>query len=242
MVAPLVAAAARSSVARKGEQSAQDKARIVRTEAQQKQRVALARRSQDGSVANGNSSAQARLRATNDNMSNDAVNDNTPERQNPQSAAEARIARLRQARRFASQTQSSPSSSKKDSKKNPLHYLAYIPAGCVALFKDILDLIGIGSLPVIGWVVTVMASIIIFTLLLFTDASIGMSQARRILTRIGVLLTFTIVEGFAFGVNLLPLQTAAVVVIFLLDVASGTAIRTVSKVVPVGRVVRTVIK
>jgi hypothetical protein len=81
----------------------------------------------------------------------------------------------------------------------------------VAMFKDLLDFVFIGSLPVIGTVITAGLSFLIFALLFLTGSK---NQTSR---RVIVLGLTTIVEGIFFGINFFPLETAAVFVIYYLD-------------------------
>lgn len=87
----------------------------------------------------------------------------------------------------------------------------YLPAMAVAMFKDLLDFVFIGSLPVIGTVITAGLSFLIFALLFLTGSK---NQTSR---RVIVLGLTTIVEGIFFGINFFPLETAAVFVIYYLD-------------------------
>lgn len=93
----------------------------------------------------------------------------------------------------------------------------YFAALIAALFKDILDFIGVGSLPAIGTVVTFCASIFIMFMLILGntmhkehDRTIFQSY---ILKRWGVLLVVTIIELF-FGANFLPIETIGVLLIW----------------------------
>lgn len=94
---------------------------------------------------------------------------------------------------------------------------AYAPALMVALLKDLLDLVGIGSLPAIGTVITICFSLLIFLLLLLTRANHKLIDARFIIKMGVVLLLGSIVEGFAFGLNFLPIETIVILIIYLMD-------------------------
>lgn len=80
-----------------------------------------------------------------------------------------------------------------------------------ALLKDIVDLVGIGSLPVIGTVITLMATITIFAVMLIT----GNFFKKRWAKKIGVVFLGTAVE-IIFGLNFLPVETAVVIIVFYL--------------------------
>ncbi|NTU67233.1 MAG: hypothetical protein HGB08_04935 [Candidatus Moranbacteria bacterium] len=97
--------------------------------------------------------------------------------------------------------------------------LFFLVAFAAALLKDLLDLIGIGSLPAIGTVVTLMASTSIFAALFIT----GSTSKRKTLKGIwksawkkyGVVGATTIVE-MLFGLNFIPFETFAVIIAFYL--------------------------
>lgn len=94
--------------------------------------------------------------------------------------------------------------------------LLYLGVSMIALFKDMLDLVGIGSLPAIGTVITICLTFLIWILLLLFDRSGGGKKTNRMIAR-GLLLIFVgLVEGIAFGLNFLPIETAAVIVLYLL--------------------------
>jgi hypothetical protein len=98
--------------------------------------------------------------------------------------------------------------------------LAYAPAFLAALLKDLLDLVGIGSLPAIGTVLTLCFSLLIFLLLW---AFAGTSRKSHGAVRSGVLksgkvlLAGTIVESLFFGLNFLPIETLTVYIIYRMD-------------------------
>jgi hypothetical protein len=92
-----------------------------------------------------------------------------------------------------------------------VNFFLYLPAFAVAFFKDLLDFVFIGSLPVIGTVITAGLSFLIFALLYLTGSK---NQTSR---RVIVLGLTTLVEGILFGVNFFPLETAAVFIIYYLD-------------------------
>ncbi|TXH07388.1 MAG: hypothetical protein E6Q06_03305 [Candidatus Moraniibacteriota bacterium] len=75
----------------------------------------------------------------------------------------------------------------------------------IALLKDLLDLVGLGSLPVIGTAVTLCFSFTIFMLLLVFDQSGGRGNKRMAQ---GLVMTVTtLIEGIGFIINFLPIQT-----------------------------------
>lgn len=88
----------------------------------------------------------------------------------------------------------------------------------IALLKDILDFIGLGSLPVIGTAVTLCFSFVIFMLLLTFDRSGGRGNKR---IAQGIVMTFfTLIEGLGFVLNFLPLQTLTIVFLYRISYQS----------------------
>lgn len=93
-------------------------------------------------------------------------------------------------------------------------FLLYGGVGLIAIFKDLLDLIGIGSLPAIGWVITFCFTFLIWILLTLFDRSDGKQNMKLI--RGLVTIGFGLVEGVAFGLNFFPIETTMVVVLYIL--------------------------
>jgi hypothetical protein len=113
-----------------------------------------------------------------------------------------------------------------DTIKNPTSLLKYIelgsdwpyaPAFFVAMLKDLLDFVGIGSLPAIGTVVTIICSIFIFFMMLLAGGSKKGRAAKALLKgpmgRFLLLGAGTIVE-MIFGIDFLPVETAVVVIAY----------------------------
>ncbi|EKE19355.1 MAG: hypothetical protein ACD_9C00042G0002 [uncultured bacterium] len=92
--------------------------------------------------------------------------------------------------------------------------LPFFAAFGAAILKDFLDLIGIGSLPAIGTVITICASLFIGAML-FLEGVGGRKKAvaKRWIRRFGVLGLGTIIE-FAFGINFLPVETLMVFLLY----------------------------
>jgi cation transport ATPase len=102
-------------------------------------------------------------------------------------------------------------------KKERATWFSYSSVFLLALLKDSLDLAGIGSLPGVGTIVTICFSILIF-LLFFLIKSNSKLLDSRFFIRMGVgMLLGSMVEGFAFGLNFLPLETLTVGIIFFMD-------------------------
>ena len=99
---------------------------------------------------------------------------------------------------------------------HPLTDWLYIVALFLALFKDLLHLSVLGSLPAIGTVVTFIISISIGFILLATGALSKSHQLyKNFMFRIFLLGVGTLVEAFLFGLNLIPIQTITLILIYI---------------------------
>ena len=98
----------------------------------------------------------------------------------------------------------------------PIYGTAMILAG----LKDLLDLSFVGSLPVIGTVITFCVSIAIAFILMF-DSNYGLQRkvARRLTKRFLVLIAGTMIEGFLFGLNFFPFEMFTVFIIYWMALA-----------------------
>ncbi len=97
-------------------------------------------------------------------------------------------------------------------------FLLFGGLALIGLLKDTLDLIGIGSLPVLGTGITLCFSFFSFMLLLLFDRSGGRGNKRMAQ---GMVVTLgTLVEGIGFVINFLPLQTLTVVFLYLISYKS----------------------
>jgi magnesium-transporting ATPase (P-type) len=99
----------------------------------------------------------------------------------------------------------------------------YAAAILGAILKDVLDFTGIGSLPLIGSVITICCSIFIFFMMLLGNL-IQVEHDRTVfqsyvIKKYGVLLVTTILELF-FGLNFLPISTVGAFLIFLYALAA----------------------
>jgi hypothetical protein len=90
----------------------------------------------------------------------------------------------------------------------------YFIAWFLALLKDLLDLIGVGSLPAIGTVITICVSIAVFLLSLLVDTGRA-KMVTKMFTKVIILLSGTTVE-LLFGLNFIPWETVAVSMMYLL--------------------------
>lgn len=91
----------------------------------------------------------------------------------------------------------------------------------VSLFKDMLDIIGIGSLPAIGTIVTLCASIFIgFMMTLANAMEKDRTTFQKTLIRYLILIFGTLVEMLFFGINFAPGQTAMIIIIYCFVLAA----------------------
>jgi uncharacterized membrane protein len=90
--------------------------------------------------------------------------------------------------------------------------MLYLGVAMIALLKDLLDFVGVGSLPGVGTVVTICFTFLIWILLTIFDHSGGKHNKK--LARGFVVLMFGLVEAIGFGLNFLPIETAMVVVVY----------------------------
>ncbi|MDD5083867.1 MAG: hypothetical protein PHT88_02920 [Candidatus Moranbacteria bacterium] len=95
----------------------------------------------------------------------------------------------------------------------PVSFFSYMPALCVAILKDLLDLVFIGSLPGLGTIITLCFSILIFFLLMLSGSGQRYSLAKKSL----ILLIGTLTEGVLIGINMLPIETMTVLFIYFID-------------------------
>lgn len=92
----------------------------------------------------------------------------------------------------------------------------YLGVSMIALLKDLLDLVGVGSLPGIGTVVTGTFTFLIWILLAMFDRSSQNTKSNMSLIRGLVVLAFGLVEAVGFGLNFLPIETLMVIVLYQL--------------------------
>lgn len=92
--------------------------------------------------------------------------------------------------------------------------MLYLGLGCIALLKDLLDLVGLGSLPGIGTIVTICFSFFIWMLMTLFDRSGGKSNNKMV--RGLVLVGFSLVEAIGFGLNFLPIETVTVIALYIM--------------------------
>ena len=92
----------------------------------------------------------------------------------------------------------------------------YFGVSLIALFKDLLDFVGIGSLPAIGTVITICLTFLIWILLAVFDNSSKNTRYNIKLIRGLVVIAFGLVEAIGFGLNFLPIETVMVFVLYQL--------------------------
>lgn len=93
----------------------------------------------------------------------------------------------------------------------PIYGVALI----LALLKDLLDLVLVGSLPAIGTVITFCISMAIGFVLLFDGVSSSQRKvARKLAKKFLILIAGTMVEGIFFGLNFLPFEALTVGIIY----------------------------
>ncbi|MFZ5982233.1 MAG: hypothetical protein ACOYS2_01495 [Patescibacteria group bacterium] len=83
----------------------------------------------------------------------------------------------------------------------------------LAIIKDVLDFVGVGSLPAIGTAVTFCVSFAIGLIMFITGSRGAKKAVRGALKRFGVLAGGTGIELF-FGLNFFPIESAVVVIVF----------------------------
>ena len=93
-------------------------------------------------------------------------------------------------------------------------FMLYLGLALVALLKDLLDLVGVGSLPGIGTVITLCFSFLIWILMTMFDKS-GGKQNNQI-ARSLVLLFLSLLEAIGFGLNFLPIETLTVIALYVM--------------------------
>jgi hypothetical protein len=85
----------------------------------------------------------------------------------------------------------------------------------LAIFKDISDFIGLGSLPVIGTLITFAVSFIIGMIMFLTGSGMKKRIVKSLAKRYGVLIIGSLLE-MLFGLNFFPIETSVVIIVFYL--------------------------
>lgn len=119
----------------------------------------------------------------------------------------------REARRAAWQSMQAATAKMQFTGEKP-SMLLYLGVAIIAVFKDLLDLVGIGSLPGIGTIITLCFTFLIWILLAIFDRSNQHAKANLGLARGLVVIFFGLVEAIGFGLNFLPIETLMVIVLY----------------------------
>lgn len=98
---------------------------------------------------------------------------------------------------------------------NFLSDIPYFFAMGAAMLKDLTDLVLVGSLPGLGTVISLCASIFIFMMMLLVGAGEKRKMATGLLKKGGTLFAGTILE-FVPALNFVPIETFTVIVIYIL--------------------------
>ena len=104
------------------------------------------------------------------------------------------------------------------SRINILTDMPYMFAIGAGLFKDILDFGFLGSLPVVGTVLTICASIFIFMMMILAGTSKKHKSFKGSIKKGGMLIGGTIVE-ILFGINFLPVETLTAGLLYFTDLS-----------------------
>lgn len=91
----------------------------------------------------------------------------------------------------------------------------FVAALLAGILKDLLDFIGIGSLPAIGTVVSICISIFIGFMMLLAGSSGKRKMVKGAMKRFMVLIGGTVAE-LLFGLNFLPIETIMVIAIYIM--------------------------
>ncbi|MFH0969373.1 MAG: hypothetical protein V1804_02600 [Patescibacteria group bacterium] len=103
---------------------------------------------------------------------------------------------------------------------NPLIDWIYAFAIFFAILKDILDFAGIGSLPVIGTVITFCVSITIgFAILLANTLEKDRTIFQKTIIRYAIIIVGTLAE-LLFGLNFVPWETAVALAVYAFALAA----------------------
>ncbi len=93
--------------------------------------------------------------------------------------------------------------------------IAYAGPLMIAGFKDLLDLVLIGSLPGVGTVLTLCLYLLIFMLFILSEHATARPKAVFLMQAGGALFFGTAVEGLMVGLNFLPIGLGLVFGIYL---------------------------
>ncbi|MBP6889257.1 MAG: hypothetical protein KBC83_00115 [Candidatus Moranbacteria bacterium] len=111
-----------------------------------------------------------------------------------------------------------------EKQKRDVHLWAYTGPLMVAGFKDFLDLALIGSFPGIGTVITICCNLLIFFLFLIGSGLTVRSKIAFLFRAGGALIFATGVEGFLFGLNVLPVGLGIIMGIYFREKKHASSI------------------
>lgn len=124
-----------------------------------------------------------------------------------------RLSQVREGVRNIQDKQGRTAADAKFTGEKPSAFL-YLGVSMIALLKDLLDFVGVGSLPAIGTVVTICFTFLIWMLLSLFDKSSQNTRSNMHLMRGLVVIGFGLVEAIGFGLNFLPIETTMVIVLY----------------------------
>lgn len=145
------------------------------------------------------------------------------------SGIETREARVRAlaAAALSSIPQTKPATPAKS--EHPVLLLSYAAPLIIAGFKDLLDLVLVGSLPGVGTVLTFCLYMLIFLLLIMSKHVTARSKPV-FLAQAGMTLFFgTAVEGFMVGLNFLPIGLGLIFGMYIRELNMGLRARNVTR-------------
>lgn len=99
--------------------------------------------------------------------------------------------------------------------QHPVSLLAYAGPLIIAGFKDLLDLILVGSLPGVGTILTLCLYLLIFMLFVLSEHATARPKAVFLIQAGGALFFGTAVEGLMVGLNFLPIGLGLIFGIYL---------------------------
>ena len=111
----------------------------------------------------------------------------------------------------------------KKAEEKSVRLIAYGGPLVVATFKDLLDIVLLGSFPGIGTVITFCFFFLIFLLLFVSDGVTTRPKTLFLFQAGGLLISGAATEGFVFGLNFFPISIGVVLGIYLREKAYGVA-------------------
>ncbi len=131
------------------------------------------------------------------------------------SQTETREARVRALAAAALAAIPQTQASAKPKPQHSVSLLAYTGPLIIAGFKDLLDLVLVGSLPGVGTVLTLCLYLLIFMLFILSEHVTARPKIVFLMQAGGVLFFGTAVEGLMVGLNFLPIGLGLILGIYL---------------------------